>query len=39
MTWLLWAAVIYCVVSPPRYDPAIRWKEYQRTGSWEWPYD
>lgn len=38
MTWLLWAAVIYCVIAPPRYDLAIRIKERQRTGSWEWPY-
>lgn len=26
--WLLWAAVIACVVLPPRYDPAIWLKQW-----------
>jgi rRNA maturation protein Nop10 len=28
MTWLLGIAVVYCIVAPPKWDPAIRWKEY-----------
>lgn len=42
MTWfdiLLWAGIVALVMSPPRWDPAIRIKERQRTGSWKWPYD
>lgn len=34
---LLWGVVIYLVIAPPRYDPAIRLKYRITTGSWEWP--
>jgi hypothetical protein len=28
LDYLLIGAVLYCIFSPPRWDLAIRWKEY-----------
>lgn len=25
--WALWSIIVVLVILPPRYDPAIRWKE------------
>jgi hypothetical protein len=30
--WLLWAAVIALIACPPKYDPAIRLKEWLERG-------
>lgn len=28
MTWLVWIAIAALVLAPPKYDPAIRLKEW-----------
>lgn len=25
--FVAWVLVVFCIVCPPKYDPAIRWKE------------
>jgi hypothetical protein len=34
--WVLYAAVLYCLFSPPKWDIAILWKERQEKWPKEW---
>lgn len=37
--FLMWGAICVLVILPPKYDPAIRWKERneRRLGRWKGP--
>lgn len=33
--YILLAAIVYCVMAPPKYDPAIRLKIWAKGQTWE----